>query len=539
MFKKIPILNLFLIILGLVFSFWLMFHTFSFKDGSLQIASKVWSDFGSNIPLIRSFSFGENFPPQNPIFPGPPINYHFLFYLLVGVLEKTGLRIDLALNIPSALGFFSLLLMIYKLSKLIFKSKAVAIISVVFFLFNGTLSFLYFFEKHSLSANILNEIIKNKDYASFQPYGNGLISAFWNLNIFTNQRHLAPAFAFSFFTLYLLLKHLYDQKTVKPLLATLLGFLLGLSYFFHTPIFIMTLIVLGIFFLLFKNLRLPIFIIFLTCLILAIPQYLYTKSAEPGFKIIFKPGYLISDNLTFKNFINYWWLNLGLHSILMVLGFFLAPSKAKKIFLSIIPLFVIGNLFQFSPEIAANHKFFNYFIIIGYMFSAYSVVFFWQTKKFKVLAVTLLFFCTFSGFLDLFPVVNDFKYNIADYPKNPDIAWIIKNTPPSSIFLNTNYFYEPASLAGRKIFNGWGYFTWSSGYDSFKRTDIQKKLLNPTDIKDFCSIANQYNLSYLSVKLQDVYTDFIFNKDFFDHSFPKIYINPTNTFNIYQLKAKC
>ena len=46
-----------------LFSFWLMFHTFSYdpKTSSMMIATKAWSDFGSHIPLIRSFSMGDNF----------------------------------------------------------------------------------------------------------------------------------------------------------------------------------------------------------------------------------------------------------------------------------------------------------------------------------------------------------------------------------------------------------------------------------------------------------------------------------------------
>jgi len=98
----------------LVFSFFLMFKTFQITpDGNLKLALKLWSDFAATIPLIRSFSLGDNFPPQYPIFAGPPIRYHFLFYLVVGFLEKIGVRLDWALNIPSAISFFALILIIY------------------------------------------------------------------------------------------------------------------------------------------------------------------------------------------------------------------------------------------------------------------------------------------------------------------------------------------------------------------------------------------------------------------------------------------
>src|SRR3972149_7715118 len=135
-----------------------MFSSFTSNENSLLISSKAWSDFTSHIPLIRSFSLGANFPPQYPLFPGEPIKYHFLFYAFVGYLEKIGLPIGFALNIPSVLGFIFLLLMIYFFSKMIFKSKVVGLTSIFFFLFNSSLSFLYFFKTHPVSILSIKQI---------------------------------------------------------------------------------------------------------------------------------------------------------------------------------------------------------------------------------------------------------------------------------------------------------------------------------------------------------------------------------------------
>ena len=94
--------ELLVILVGSLIGFILMFGTFYEKNNTIFIAAKAWSDFASHIPLIRSFSLGINFPPQYPLFPGEPIKYHFLFYYFVGILEKIGLNIGLALNIPSS-----------------------------------------------------------------------------------------------------------------------------------------------------------------------------------------------------------------------------------------------------------------------------------------------------------------------------------------------------------------------------------------------------------------------------------------------------
>jgi len=135
-------LEIFIFFISLIFSSWLMFSTFSYENGRMMIASKAWSDFANHIPLIRSFSLGNNFPPQYPLFAGPPIRYHFLFYAFVGIIEKAGIRIDYALNIPSILGFVMLILMIYLFAKEIFKSRAVGVLSILFFIFNGSLDFI-------------------------------------------------------------------------------------------------------------------------------------------------------------------------------------------------------------------------------------------------------------------------------------------------------------------------------------------------------------------------------------------------------------
>src|SRR3989344_1328537 len=197
---KIELLILFI---SLLFSTWLMFATFSYDNGDMKIATKAWSDFANHIPLIRSFSYGDNFPPQFPLFSGPPIKYHFIFYTFAALLEKLGLTIDYALNIPSILGFSFLILMIYLLAKEIFKSVGVGILSILLFLFHGSLDFINFLSKYPLSQKTLSQIIHNTRFISFGPYDGNIISAFWNLNIYTNQRHLGLSYGLSLFIIYL------------------------------------------------------------------------------------------------------------------------------------------------------------------------------------------------------------------------------------------------------------------------------------------------------------------------------------------------
>ncbi|HNQ17001.1 MAG TPA: DUF2298 domain-containing protein, partial [Candidatus Woesebacteria bacterium] len=141
-------LNVGILVFCTIFSWWLMSSTFGYRDGSIVIDSKLYSDFGAHLPLIRSFSLGWNFPPQYPFFIGEPIRYHYLFYLLIGLLERSGVRIDLAVNLLSAGGFSLLLFMIYIFAKTLFRSSLAGVLAVILFLFNGSLAWVEFFNQH-------------------------------------------------------------------------------------------------------------------------------------------------------------------------------------------------------------------------------------------------------------------------------------------------------------------------------------------------------------------------------------------------------
>ena len=475
-----------LVIIGFfLFSLFLMFHTFGY-DGvqkNILIARTLWSDFGSHIPLIRSFSMGNNFPPQYPIFPGEPIRYHFLFYMLVGMLEKIGLRLDWALNLPSALGFALLLWGIWSLAIALFKNKAIAFLSVLFFLFNGSLSFIKFFSRNPLTL---------ATFPAFGPWDGGVISAFWNLNIYTNQRHLAWGFALGIWFLISVTKNKYR--------AVLWGIILGVLPYFHQPTLIIMAVLMGSSFLVFPRLRLPILISASIGLLFIAPQLLTMPKTG---SLSWFPGYLLHNHLSLSTFLDFWFQNLGLHAILIPLGFFLIPKHTRHILFPIAILFAIGNLFKFSMEVAANHKFFNFALILGNMVSAYTIVF---IKK-RIgsigsicLLVVLVVFLTLSGIIDFFVILNDTKGTLPDVGNNKTATWIAANTPKDAIFLNSSFLYHPASLAGRKVFLGWPYFAWSAGYDTYGRMAKMRTMYESKNPTVFCLLLAKHHISFVTVE---------------------------------------
>lgn len=629
----LKVTTLFLLLFALTFSTWLMWKTFNYDSASstILINSKVWSDFASHLPLIRSFSLGENWPPQNPVFPGEPIRYHFLFYMLVGVLEKLGLRLDLAVNIPSVLGFMALVMLIFIIASRLFEDHRVGLVALVFFLFNGSWSFIDYFKKQGLSLKSIIEIPHIKDFSSFGPWDGSQISAFWNLNIYTNQRHLAPSFAIVLLILYLSLFRPCKQHVIY------IGLLLGSLLFFNQAAFLIAVVYLLWFLFFFgisrsytfkpidedvsqhskkvseatKIFRLEFFICcfntikqaqyiklyrhltkkfwLFPCFLILIPFIILSRfliNTIPS--IAWHFGFLMNPPITLFTFIKYWLLNIGLHLFLIPLGMYFSPKKAKILIIPTLTLFIVANLLRLSIDIINNHKLFNFFLIIGTMYSAYMLLYLWdftfskmvgdlrlvrfillredsvllhgdaskyakQQKKrpraldwevfikvvLRYALVPILFvLLTFSGVLDLFPIINDTYYSVADIASNPDALFFLQNIPPTKVVLNIESLYHPASLAGRPIFNGYSYFTWSHGYNCFLRESIVKSIYSASTKEQACSLLQQNNIAYLEYTDQK-FTETSIRPNPWVAGFVAIYSSPASGIIIYDVDRSC
>lgn len=548
--KKETIYWIFLVFGAFLFSCCLMWQTFSYdaSSSSMLIAPKAWSDFGAHIPLIRSFSLGNNWPPESPLFPGSPIQYHFLFYFLVGMLEKAGVRIDMALNVPSILGMTALIVFIVIMAKKIFHSLSVGVIAALLFCLNSSLSFLRFFEKYPLSIHTFRDIVTNSAFPAFGPWDGGLVSAFWTMNIYTNQRHLALSYAIVLGILLILFQANKRRGKQNILMQTgSIALCMSILLFTNQAAALIAFIWLIWLFIYQKQSRVPLALAAFICIPSAM---LYTHLIAPSGTVAFDPGYLVKNPLTVQTVTSFWWNNLGISLLMIPFGFIVAPKQAKLFFgIPLLALFVIPNLWRFSPDMINNHKFFNFLIIMANMLSAYGLVWLWKTIKTHTNHLTLrvagcgivgilFFFLTFSGLIDLFPIFNEKKGSLADIGGNDDVAFFLYHTHPDDIILNSTWFYHPASIAGRKIFSGYTYFTWSYGYNQGKREAQQKVIYEATTKQQACYFLRAYNIAY--VELADAPEHFLTpNYALFQNEFAEVYRNQKTGVSVYDTTTSC
>lgn len=528
--------NILVITFAILFAARLMTYTFGYDKDNIIMTEKLHSDFLSHLSLIRSFSMGENFPPEYPHFPGQPIKYHFLFYALVGLMEKFGIRIDIALNLLSIIGFAGLLIIIYLLAKKITGSRFVGVGSVFSIILNPSLSWLYYFLIGDNKLGSFNELFTTTRFASFGPYDNNIISAFWNLNIFTNQRH----FAFSLFLMLIVIwLTVYCKGKWKAVLAILL---LGIMSWTHKATLMMAFIILGVFFIAFAGMRKRILTVIIMGLIAALPGLIYLSMNVNGFSnniqegaglFVWQPGFLFkstewwefSTNSDLEQWLIYWFFNMGLLPFLAIGGYIVMSIfdtenyKGEKLaglyviinpktawFWSATIMFAIGNLLKFGPDMANNHKLINYTM---YIWAIYAFYFLRKTisatRLFGTIA-TIIFTMGlfFGGFCDLFPVFNDRQGKVSDIAADSKAQWVVENTKPQDVFLNLTSDFKAVTITGRKIYLGVAYFNWSLGYPVDMRDDLVKEVIASGFEKDkMCRLLKDENISYFFTTLRD------------------------------------
>ena len=545
-----------------------MASTFGYSNGNILIKNKLNSDFLSHISLIRSFSRGENFPPEYPHFAGVPIRYHFIFYAAVGLLEMAGMRIDFALNSLSIIGFAGLLIIVFLLAKKITKSNFVGLGAILTIVFNPALSWIYYFFIGKNHLTNFLELLSTKNFGSFGPYDDNIISAFWNLNIYTNQRHLAFSFLLMFIALWIII---YSKGKKKLIIAILI---IGLMSWMHKAVLLMIFFNLGVFFFAFPKKRKRILFGIFAGILLAIPGLLYLSSsnidmtsANPDNRLfVWVPGFLYKSTTWWEmkpasdleQWIIYWFLNIGILPILTFAGAILVilSNRVKDTgnflnklwltfvnpktawFLSATVIFIIANLFKFGLDMANNHKLINFSVMIWGIYAYIFIKSVWDNLKIfgKVIAQILIFCLIFGGICDLFPIYNDGVGEINDVEKSNNAQWVANNSKPKDVFLDMNAEFHSVILNGRKLYLGVAYFNWSLGYPVDERTNKILKLQTDNFPKDdWCNFLQQENIAFFYLNIND---HKLFDRDFDTQAFIDKFSNETKLeYGIYMYKT--
>lgn len=518
------------------FSVWFFGKSFGFDSVSdtFWVARHQVGDFGLHLSLIRSISWGANWPMELPFYPGRPLAYHYGFDFPAGLLERTGVRLDVAINFLSVISLVALFYGIYMLGRSLFRfSRAAAWIATMLSIAGGGFAALMAFMRSVSVATFLRDAWFLPDYIYKGPFDGSNILTFFTPNVLLNQRHLIMALAMHIWIFYFLMKHQTEGKTAVWQ-TTLLGFILGISLYVHSLLFFASVFVISILCISQKRwkqlayLLIPSFLIALPHMI-EIYRALSTGVGHAWVRF----GFLTPEPVTFTKVLTFWWENMGLTALTIPVGLLLANRKERSFSLPFILLFIIANVIQFSFRPDHNHSLFNLIFIVGNFYTVITLTRMWNHKVIgKVGSVLILILLTGSGFLNLMAVKNDFRYPIPELT-SPFARWARIHTPPDSIFLSHPDIIDPVTLAGRYTYVGSSYYLSVLGYSYADRVNRAAEFFASSKSSDVARMRNE-GIDYILIpkKPKSDYP-YAVNEAFFRTALHRVYED--ETVSVYSL----
>jgi hypothetical protein len=512
-------------------AFILMWSTFYVRDGQLNIGVSVFSDFSPHVGMVRSFSYGNNFPTSYSHFAGEDIKYHFMFQFLAGNLEFLGMRIDYAFNIPSILSFVSAFMLLYVLALKITGRILAGILTLLFFAFRSGKALFLYISNINKSEGVLKTLWNNTSFIGDTPHEDwGL----WNLNVYCNQRHLAFGLATMFFVLIMFLPHLYEMfEMLRRLRASrrlenagnkaivalqniffskagweiksirypvTLGLMLGSLSFFHGSAVIGCLLVLFVL-AIFSNRRLEFLITAVLALIMTMLQtMLFIEGAVVSPELLF--GF-IAENKTVFGVASYLERLLGILPICIGAAFLFGRWVERYLILASLTPLVFAFTVSLTVDVTVNHKFIMMSCILTGIFTASLITRMFDKQKvlFSISAVFLILMLTLTGIYDFTTLLrkNSREGNMILEMEDPLTDFIVENSDSKDIFLTDTYSINQVVFAGAMLYQGHQYYAWSAGYDTDYRDIMVGRMYEANSPTELDKLVKESNISFIIV----------------------------------------
>ena len=560
-------------------SCFLMFQSLGQVDGKLKIGLSVFSDFSTHLSMMRSFSHMGNFPTSYTFFGGEDVKYHFMFQFLCGNLEYLGLRMDLALNIPSALSMIFTYFMLYTLTVKICRKKTIGFVTLVLYSFRSSNALFEYIL--TLPKNEVWETLANNDICEFIGSTNHEDWGLWNLNVYCNQRHFSFSLSILLLVIILVLPTVYESSArlrlclkeyvaengsklkyffknllfksegwkIKDLKTCIFaGTVLGLSGFFNGAVLIGTVIVL-FFLAIGSDRRLEYVILAAIAGVLSLIQSkcfitssLFTPSYRYGF---------LSEPDNFFGAVDFIRKMMGILPLVLLIQF----AKVRNLHKFIMACFSMPIIFAFTvsltPDIAVNHKYIMISIMLLDVYAAAFLVGLFEKKDicYGILGVLTAICLTFTGFFEFIIVARkNVDERAIQYAYEDEITeWIWENADSDDIFLTANYYLmyggraNSVILSGAQMYNGWEYFSWSAGYETSKRDEIEIKIYSSRNSRDLYKLVDEAGIDYIVIDRVNRDSDmYDINEKVFDYSFEKVFSTGSgeDMFSIYDVSKK-
>jgi len=534
--KKTAVMEALIVFLVSVLATVLMWTTFYARDGRLNIGVSVFSDFSPHIGMIRSFSYGNNFPTSYSHYAGEDIKYHFMFQFLAGNLEFLGLRIDYAFNLPSMLSFISAFMLLYVLAVKITGRMLTGGLALWFFAFRSGKALFEYISEIPKGVSIWETLAINTDFIGKTTHEDwGL----WNLNVYCNQRHFAFGLSVMFFLIIMFLPHLYEMidalqrkkgfsnktrhiffsgqgwKIGNVRYPVFLGILLGSLAFFHGSAVIGCLLVLFVIAILATR-RLEFLITAVITVLLSTLQsscFINGTAVKPEFLFGF-----IAQNKTLFGVLSYLDRLLGVLIPVIIIAFIFGDTLHRFLITAFAAPLIFAFTVSLTVDVTVNHKYVMMSCILLGIFSALLVTRMLESRKAAVgiAAAALIIMLSATGIYDFTTVIrkNSRIGPIVLNMDDPLTEFVINNSDSRDIFLTGAYSINQVVFGGAMLYQGHQYYAWSAGYDTYYRDIMVRRMFEAQTPEELDELVKENNISFIIIdSVSRESDDYILNED--------------------------
>ncbi len=498
-------------LLAWLFSRVVMFY----PDGMRAAPANNYGDLPFHFSVITSFAYGDNLPPQNPIFAGTKFTYPFLIDFLTAFFIRCGADWRSAFFVENVALALALVRLIEALTLRILDNIVAARVAPVIFLFNGGLGFINLFRELRAQSEGLFEFLwrlpETYTMNANLSLASGAVPLRWG-NVFTTllipQRSMLfglPVVAMIIALWWMAVEETgrrEDGETerrrdnemdrnvadapLRPVTPPLrlpvfsspcrrylfaAGILTGMLPMLHAHGFFSVMIASAPMAALFRSKDWAAF--FAPAAALAAPQAWYL-SGTPIRNGLFKPlaGWWESGD---SNPLLFWAANAGIFILLLIAALLarkITNSRQALFYLPFALWFLLPNVVALAPWTWDNIKVLVYWSLASTPFVAAALAYLF-TRRFiivRVLAVAALIGLTFSGALDvtraLSPVENVEIFGKAEL----EVAALLREkTPPRAVILSAPIHNSVVALSGRQSVMGYPGHLWTHGLDYAQR----------------------------------------------------------------------
>jgi hypothetical protein len=551
-----------------VFLVWLFSRVvMSYLDGMHTAPANNYGDLPFHLSIITSFAYGENLPPQDPIYAGTNFTYPFLIDFLSAFFIRCGADWRTAFFVENFLLSLALVGLIDLMTLRLTGNKLAARLAPVIFLFNGGLGFINFFRdlarfwndpnqlKHGLVfffehlpktytmnatlsdiplrwGNVFTTMLVPQRSMLFGlPIVAMIIMLWWmatECGTWNAEGGIKKSFPLNFKSA---IRDLYsDLRIPQSAFLFSAGILAGILPMLHTHGFLAVMMASLLMLLLFPSWRWIAF--YLPAAVLAAPQVWWLKSTPVRDSLFRLEFWKEAGN---ANLFVFWGANAGIFLVLLFAAILTSGSvepRLKRFYLPFLLWFLVPNVVSLAPWSWDNIKVLIYWSLASCPLVAVMLAYLFRRRFAGLFALIILLALTLSGALDVVRGLSPAENTRLFGKEELEVAAILREkTPPRALILDLPIHNSVVALSGRQAVMGYPGHLWTHGIDYKQRElDVTAIYQGRPEAADLIS---RYKIDYVIIGAA-ARSQLLADENYFASRYPLLIAN--GNYRVYMIK---